>query len=119
MFRWIVVKASSAKTPQPTPTTLSVPSLSSEQVLPGSAARLATLRRDCLIRDKLRCVITRMFDETEAVKRIQMHGNNAADDDGGLFNEVANLQVAHILPHSLMSLEGDTDIVGESFLKTK
>ncbi|OAA62763.1 hypothetical protein SPI_04303 [Niveomyces insectorum RCEF 264] len=107
---FLPLKASSAKTPQPTPANLSVPSLSSEKILPGSAARVATLRRDCLIRDKHRCVITRMFDEGEAVERIKMHGNSAADDEGGAFGGVASLQVAHILPHSLMSLEGDSEI---------
>jgi hypothetical protein len=50
-------------------------------------------------------VISRRFDQKEAVKRIEEDGNNAKDDDGNLFlaeaDEFDILEVAHILPHSL------------------
>lgn len=113
----VAVKASSAKTPQPTPVALSVPCLSSDKVLPRSSAWLATLRRDCLIRDKHRCVITRKFDETEAIHRKEKNGDDATDDEGNRFVDVDgpdtfdDVHVAHILPHSLMSLEGDGEMV--------
>ncbi|KIH94010.1 hypothetical protein SPBR_05977 [Sporothrix brasiliensis 5110] len=109
------LKAAGKRTPQPTPASFSVPFLSSEQSLPGSESRVATLRRDCLIRDRHRCVITRQFDENEAFRRTKKHGYDAADDDGVRFadmpetDEFELLEVAHILPHSLMSMANDDD----------
>ncbi|KAL1895674.1 hypothetical protein Sste5346_005145 [Sporothrix stenoceras] len=109
------LKATAAKTPQPTPSSLSVPDLSRDQILPGSRSRIANLRRDCLIRDRHRCVISRHFDENEVFLRTNKHGDDAADDDGLRFvdtpdaDEYDFLQVAHILPHSLMSIEGDDE----------
>ncbi|EPE07106.1 hypothetical protein F503_07757 [Ophiostoma piceae UAMH 11346] len=109
------LKASAVRTPQPTPASLSVPVLAPDQILPGSRSRIANLRRDCLIRDKHRCVISRSFDENEASRRETTSGESAADDDGVLFVDMPEsdtfelLQVAHILPHSLMSIGGDDD----------
>ncbi|OAA67310.1 hypothetical protein SPI_01886 [Niveomyces insectorum RCEF 264] len=109
------LKVSALKTPQPTPATLSVPQLAPEQILPGSRSRVANLRRDCLIRDRHRCVISRNFDEEEVIRRTKLHGENAADDDGVRFvdmpetDEFEPLQVAHILPHSLMNIGGDDE----------
>ncbi|OAA54144.1 hypothetical protein SPI_09078 [Niveomyces insectorum RCEF 264] len=114
---FLPLKASSAKTPQPTPASLSVPTLAPHEVLPGSAHGLATLRRDCLIRDKHRCVISRKFDEVEAAERIRRDGDDATDDEGHRFvalgmepDDFADVEVAHILPHSLMSHEGNVDV---------
>ena len=100
------VKASSRKTPQPTPA-LSAPST----VVPvGTHQRLSTLRRDCLIRDRHRCVISRKFDCREADKRLEASGLDAKDDDGRLLkdgdDEPSNLEVAHIIPHSMASSTG-------------
>ena len=97
------MKASAKKTPQPTPATLSEIQLS----LNPSTKRVATLRRDCLIRDRYRCVTSRIFDRTKALNRVKVDGDNAKDDDGNLLEDddqrAEVLEVAHILPHSLMS----------------
>ncbi len=88
----------------------------------GTPIRLATLRQDCLLRDHHRCVISRAFDYHEYLDRVNSHGNNAKDDDGALFSsaEAATeapgeastegfsfLEVAHIIPHSFVSLNRD------------
>ncbi|KAI2023085.1 hypothetical protein LOZ07_005669, partial [Ophidiomyces ophidiicola] len=47
------------------------------------------LRGICLVRDRNRCVISRIFDQCEALSRLKRLGNNARDDDGKLlFGEV-------------------------------
>jgi hypothetical protein len=52
-------------------------------------------------------VISRIFDRTEALNRVKVDGDNAKDDDGNLLKDEDKipevLEVAHILPHSLMS----------------
>jgi hypothetical protein len=75
----------------------------------GTPSRVASLRAECLERDRHRCVISHVFDYAEAKKRYQLQGRNEAkDDDGNLLkyerNTFAPLEVAHILPHSLMSV---------------
>lgn len=78
---------------------------------------MAALREDCLIRDRHRCVISCKFDDAEAVKRVEHEGDNKAkDDDGHLLKDEAGtfapLEVAHILPHSLMNVSsGKTELV--------
>jgi hypothetical protein len=78
---------------------------------------MAALREVCLIRDRHRCVISRKFDDTEAVKRVERGGDNKdKDDDGHLLKDEAGiftpLEVAHILPHSLMNISsGKTELV--------
>ena len=67
------------------------------------------LRRDCLIRDRRRCVISRIFDRGEAIKRVARDGDEEAqDDEGKLLRDesgtFAPLEVAHIIPHSLMTI---------------
>ncbi|OAA63481.1 hypothetical protein SPI_03644 [Niveomyces insectorum RCEF 264] len=113
---FLPLKACAVKTPQPTPAPLSIPTIPAEDVLPGSRARVSTLRRDCLIRDKHRCVVTRKFDKQEARRRYTTHGQNAVDDDGQVLEWTNNagfqtLEVAHILPHSLINLEGSPHMV--------
>ncbi|OJD26072.1 hypothetical protein ACJ73_02554 [Blastomyces percursus] len=107
---FLPLKAAGSKTPQPTPAPLSAPSL--ENVV-GTSARLSTLRRDCLIRDHNRCVVTRAFNMHEAMMRGEQDPMNARDDDGqplgleqGAFD---NLEVAHIISHSIMSAK---EVVG-------
>ena len=80
---------------------------------PGPAYRIATLRRDCLIRDKYRCVITRNFDRTEARRRVALDGPGAVDDDGQVLDgsSFLNLEVAHILPRLLTNFESNLDLV--------
>jgi hypothetical protein len=60
-------------------------------------------------------VITRKFDTREALERIRQEGDSATDDDGKLLKDETErseyLEVAHILPHSLMAQSGQTDLV--------
>ncbi|KAI1118331.1 hypothetical protein F5Y14DRAFT_400039 [Nemania sp. NC0429] len=101
---FLPVKASTKKTPQPSPALLSAVQDHSGQQYVGSGARLSILRRDCLIRDRHRCVISRKFDYTEAINRSLAPGG-PRDDEGGLLEndpfDPDPLEVAHILPHSL------------------
>ena len=101
------MKASARKTPQPTPATFSEIQL----LVNPSARRVATLRRDCLIRDRYRCVISRAFDLDESLRRTDLDEDNAKDNDGNLLKDdkIAEvLEVAHILPHSLMSYNANS-----------
>jgi hypothetical protein len=74
----------------------------------GTTQRLSNLRRDCLIRDRHRCVISHKFDIREGKERAKRDGDDAKDDDGQLLRHDKEgaefLEVAHILPHSLTSL---------------
>jgi hypothetical protein len=80
---YLSVKASTRKTPQPSPTTLS--EFQSVQSPVGTTQRPATLRRYCLIRDRHRRVISRAFDRAEGMKRVASDGaEEAQDDDGNL-----------------------------------
>ncbi|BCS01847.1 HNH endonuclease signature motif containing protein [Aspergillus luchuensis] len=107
-----LVKALAAKTPQLTPASFSRAQISEAGV--GTPQRIPTLRRGCLLRDRHRCVVTRKFDIQEAEDRLAKDGTDFKDDDrGSLLPEsdaMAFLEVAHIIPHSLMSL---TSIDGE------
>jgi hypothetical protein len=109
-----LVKASSRKTPQPTPAALSEASTQQQQ-LTGTTQRISTLRRDCLIRDRHRCVISRRFDRDEALQRVKRDSEDAKDDDGRLLKDESErstaLEVAHILPHSLTSAGGGSQLV--------
>ena len=109
------MKASTRETPQPSPATLS--DLQSTQSPAPTTQRLANLRRDCLIRDRHRCIISGTFDRVEATKRVARNGDEEAQDDGGnlLKDEsgtFAPLEVAHIIPHSLMTVQsGQSELV--------
>lgn len=95
------MRACATKTPRVTPS-LS-PSLQAEII--GTPNRLSSLRQDCLIRDRHRCIITRHFDRTEANLRTAIH-EDARDDDGDLLTQPwAHLEAAHIIPHSLVALD--------------
>lgn len=62
--------------------------------------RLSTLRGDCLVRDRHRCVIMRTFDFREARDRLTRPP--ATDDDGNPIDvNTGTLEVAHILPFAL------------------
>ncbi|CAK7219601.1 hypothetical protein SCUCBS95973_003870 [Sporothrix curviconia] len=111
---FLPLKASTRKTPQPSPAYHSAVLRAQEGVTTaqgfiGTSERLASLRWECLVRDRHRCVITRNFSSDEYEARFKMHQDDASDDDGVLFSEqtpgqFAPLEVAHILPHSLMKL---------------
>ncbi|KAI2838196.1 hypothetical protein CBS147321_10996 [Aspergillus niger] len=112
---FLPLKSLAAKTPQPTPASLSRLDLSGSAI--GTPQRVSNLRKSCLTRDRHRCVVTRKFDIREAEMRYKIDGENVKDDDGKpLVEEAENtayLEVAHIIPHSLMS---HSDIEGESKL---
>jgi len=58
-----------------------------------------------LTRDRHRCIITRCFDRREANAR-NVRDQDAKDDDGEpLIPPWAYLEVAHIIPHSLVALD--------------
>ncbi|KAK2783643.1 hypothetical protein FQN53_009095 [Emmonsiellopsis sp. PD_33] len=100
---FLPMKAAGSKTPQPSVASSSAPGL--ENVV-GTPARLSTLRRDCLIRDHNRCVVTQAFNLPEAVMRRAKDPNPKDDDDELLvfkLGDLADLEVAHIIPHSIMS----------------
>ena len=98
------VRATSARTPQPTPH-LTPQARQGDDSLVGTTQRLSSLRAQCLVRDRHRCVISRQFDETEAIQRFDTHGAAAVDDDEKLLanEETEHLEVAHIIPHALTS----------------
>ncbi|KAI1120416.1 hypothetical protein F5Y10DRAFT_289790 [Nemania abortiva] len=116
------LKASTKKTPQPSPAlhSAALEAQGGQQYI-GTGPRLSVLRRDCLIRDRHRCVISRVFDLAEADERFDTPGGAQDDDGNPLENELddpAYLEVAHILPHSLTQVnrEGKLDPSKESAL---
>ncbi|KAL2810364.1 hypothetical protein BJX63DRAFT_317913 [Aspergillus granulosus] len=108
---FLPLKSSATKTPQPTPASLHHLDLSESAI--GTTQRVSGLRQTCLERDRHRCVITRRFDTKEAEARNKIDRGNVKDDDGNsLIPEIgttARLEVAHIIPHSLMSLKGEPE----------
>ncbi|KIW39839.1 uncharacterized protein PV06_08413 [Exophiala oligosperma] len=117
LFENFFLPSSTRKTPQPSPAALS--DLQSAQNLTGTTRRLANLRRDCLIRDRHRCVISRSFDRKEAARRVTQDGTGEACDDEGILlgetgNTIATLEVAHIIPHSLMNVSVGEQNLNES-----
>ncbi|EAW13473.1 HNH endonuclease signature motif containing protein [Aspergillus clavatus NRRL 1] len=109
---FLPLRASSVKTPQPTPTSLSAIQPSTPT---GTKQRISLLRHDCLIRDHHRCVVTRKFDIAEARKR-RAKDKNCEDDDGKRLDSephdnFVHLEVAHIIPHCLMAVApGDSEL---------
>ncbi|KAG4282253.1 hypothetical protein FPRO04_13329 [Fusarium proliferatum] len=114
---FLPLKASTKKTPQPTPASHSAVMKTQRQghIFSGTPERLANLRGACLIRDRYRCVISRRFDSAEALKRSRRPGgwNEALDQDGAplLGQKFARLEVAHIIPHSLTQLNSSRELV--------
>ncbi|KAI1318487.1 hypothetical protein F5Y16DRAFT_406297 [Xylariaceae sp. FL0255] len=107
--------ASTKKTPQPSPAFHSAVERvqGGAQGFVGTPDRLSQLRGSCLVRDRHRCVVTRSFDHKEARKRMQQDGDDARDDNGVLLLEdtiIDELEVAHILPHSLMKADAGGEL---------
>ena len=108
-FFLFVVKASTGKTPQPSPASHSaVQRAQGEEGLGflGTPERLSMLRSLCLSRDRHRCVISRYFDMSELIERTghaRRQGSIVVRDDDGvpLADETSYeyLEVTHILPH--------------------
>ncbi|QSS61016.1 hypothetical protein I7I51_05823 [Histoplasma capsulatum] len=74
-----LVRASSVKTPQPTPRSLSSIQASTPT---GTTQCVSILRQSCLVLDHHRCVVSRKFDKSEASKRWKQNGEDCKDDDG-------------------------------------
>ncbi|EER25929.1 hypothetical protein CPC735_043730 [Coccidioides posadasii C735 delta SOWgp] len=110
---YLPMKATSKNTLQPTPAHLSVVQRVQGRLheFTGTLERLSFLRGLCLVRDRHRCVISRAFDKQEAVNRLNLHGDNAQDDEGKLLRRpFAYLEVAHILPHSLTQADANSEL---------
>lgn len=108
----LIVKGLSAKTPQPSPDRS--PRLEhDEDIIVGTSDRLSSLRGRCLLRDQHRCIISRQFDREVAIKRFKTCGSDATDDNGlPLINQdMEYLEVAHIIPHSLVSSTASSGIL--------
>lgn len=108
------MKASTKRTPQPSPAYHSATqSTRGGQSFVGTPLRLSTLRGTCLIRDRHRCVISRSFDRNLAIKRIKKSGDEARDNDQQLLagQTFDSLEVAHILPHSLVKTNSEAKLV--------
>ncbi|KAI0388329.1 hypothetical protein F5Y17DRAFT_453269 [Xylariaceae sp. FL0594] len=112
---FLPLKASTKKTPQPTPTYHSAVQevQGMAQGFVGTPARVSALRGACLLRDRHRCVVSRVFDLAEAMKRFKRDNDNARDDDGNLLQgePLKALEVAHILPHSLTKVNANYELV--------
>ncbi|KAG8407060.1 hypothetical protein J3458_020555 [Metarhizium acridum] len=108
---FLPLKASTKKTSQPSPAYHSATESirAGGQTFVGTTGRLKTLHGDCLQRDRHRCVISRTFDLDQAIERSKNPGDSFRDDDGqALAGESFNcLEVAHILPHSLVKIDSD------------
>ncbi|GAP87961.1 hypothetical protein SAMD00023353_1600370 [Rosellinia necatrix] len=111
---FLPLKASTKKTPQPTPTYHSAVQevQGTAQGFVGTPARVSALRGYCLLRDRHRCVASRKFDRREAMSRFNRDGDDAKDDDGTLLkgDSFDALEVAHILPHSLTKVNASYEL---------
>ena len=112
-----LVKASTRKTPQPSPVFHSAIERvqGGPQTFAGTPDRLSALRGACLVRDHHRCVISHSFDILESQARMDKAGETSAlDDDGDLLYQDPNrpepLEVAHIIPHSLIKLDANSEL---------
>ncbi|KAK2741512.1 hypothetical protein FQN55_008264 [Onygenales sp. PD_40] len=107
---FLPLKASSKRTPQPSPAHLSAVqrALGGAQDYTGTPERISTLHTLCLIRDRHRCVVSRKFNVKEAAERLSQD-MNAQDEEGNPLREQAFdvLEAAHILPHALMQVDKD------------
>ncbi|KAI5861110.1 hypothetical protein GGS23DRAFT_612060 [Durotheca rogersii] len=108
---FLPLKAAANQTPQPSPACHSAVLMvqGSCQDYTTTPTRIAALRGTTLVRDLHRCVISHAFDAEEGEKRMRSEGvANAKDDDGNLLSgPYAYLEVAHIIPHSLMRPQED------------
>ncbi|CAG9946270.1 unnamed protein product [Clonostachys rosea f. rosea IK726] len=114
---FLPLKASTRKTPQPTPGSQSAVLALQQGAVAflGTPERVSALRGACLIRDRHRCVITRRFDVEQLKKqqRASQGHHELQDDDGnplGTHTRFSNLEVAHILPHSLTRLNPNNEL---------
>ncbi|DAA74380.1 TPA_exp: Uncharacterized protein A8136_3347 [Trichophyton benhamiae CBS 112371] len=111
---FIPLKANGKRTPQPTPDQISaIKSIQSPHEIIGTVERVSYLRSLCLIRDRHRCVVSRVFDMQEERRRLREQGPVVMDDDGNVIKVEDPrdfLEVAHILPHSLVKVDKDLQL---------
>ncbi|KAJ5533925.1 hypothetical protein N7527_000179 [Penicillium freii] len=99
------LRATSVKTPQPTPTSL---------LLLYSSTPTG---QKYLIRDRHRCIVSRKFDRVAAVKRFEENPEFCTDNNGNLLKDKSSdqfqyLEVAYILPYCLTTVaSGKTDLI--------
>ncbi|KAK0730878.1 hypothetical protein B0H67DRAFT_653351 [Lasiosphaeris hirsuta] len=106
---FLPLRASSNKTPQPSPGhhaalqyILSQEEQQYMQDFVGTPERLSALREACLPRDRHRCVVSRAFNKAEAITRFRDQGPAVDNDGDPLFgNTYAHVEVAHIIPYGL------------------
>ncbi|KAK3687201.1 hypothetical protein B0T22DRAFT_456647 [Podospora appendiculata] len=124
---FLPLRASTGKTPQPTPTYhIAVQQVQTQeeqqrmQEFVGTPERLGALRGLCLTRDRHRCVITRAFNQDELAQRLRQSPQSPAiDDDGNVLNPrdgYSHLEVAHILPFGLTKAEEGGELICGLFL---
>ncbi|GAP82346.1 hypothetical protein SAMD00023353_12300090 [Rosellinia necatrix] len=120
-YFFLPLKASAKKTPQPSPAfSAAIQKFQGHcgQEYTGTESRLSLLRSECLQRDRHRCVISRRFHFSEYLSRKNnrdKYPRGAEDDDGVLVlnhgsPKPALLEVAHILPRSLVKLKEGTEL---------
>ncbi|KAK4194051.1 hypothetical protein QBC40DRAFT_322045 [Triangularia verruculosa] len=113
---FLPLKASTKKTPQPSPVYHSVIQQAQGrefQDFVGTPKRVSKLRGQYLIRDRHRYIISRRFNQSEVINRIRKGGDNTKDDNRNLLsdeNQFKNLKVIYILPHSLISRDTDSQL---------
>lgn len=110
------VKASGQRTAQPSPAHISAIERAQGETHGGylpTPDRVSVLRGLCLLRDHRRCVVSRKFDRKEAISRFQRHGGNFLDDERNQLRgqPFATLEVAHIIPHSLVQADAGGQLV--------
>ncbi|KAK2812806.1 hypothetical protein FQN50_001135 [Emmonsiellopsis sp. PD_5] len=110
---FLPLKASGHQTPQPSPAHLSaIRKVQGIHEFTGTPDRVSILRGSCLVRDRHRCVISRIFDQQEAIARLTQNLQGAQDDDGNslLGQPTMMLEVAHVLPHSLTQTDANSQL---------
>lgn len=114
---FLPLEASTRRTPQPSPAYHSAvlhAQANDALAFTSTPERLSSLRGAYLVRDRHRCVVTRTYDMDEYNQRSEQDGDNARDDDGVLFTDdvrLGGLEVAHILPHSLLKRSGNLEVI--------
>ncbi|KAI1316094.1 hypothetical protein F5Y16DRAFT_393245 [Xylariaceae sp. FL0255] len=114
---FLPLKASTKKTPQPSPVFHSAVERvqGGPQTFAGTPDRLSALRGACLVRDHHRCVISYSFDSSEAQARMDKAGETQAlDNDGNLLyrdpNRPGSLEVAYIISYFLIKVDANSEL---------
>lgn len=111
------VRSTGTITPQPSPASLSaLQRVQGQHEFIGTPDRIAGLRSLCLLRDHHKCVVSQSFDLKEAISRLS-NDPDARDDEGMQLRgqSLYALEVAHIIPHSLMQSDTSSGLVSHCF----